>query len=552
MKANKEREKIRLGLSLDEALQRSIDEYLVDDRKGKGKAVSSETLDPDSLDGKLRWMRVNELKWTTEEAVEWLLKENWGQCSSLEELAGAKGWVGSAQNICLALPKAADLHPYRRNFAVDAHIPNLLAFPIHSLTLAKFAPYTDARFIAQDKASCMPAYLLLNQADDDAADTVVIDATSAPGNKTSYAAASLSRLQHASEGPVYAFERDDQRYKILRRMLGKAGCRRKQSWITAKVVDNRHFAFTPPDVTAVHADFLQVDPLEAPYSEATHILVDPSCCTRRSPILSSVTDCLTYIVTFIAGSGIHANDDASDPGALQARLTPLSQFQRHILAHALRFPNARKVVYSTCSVHREEDENVVLDTIGKKEFRKVWRVQRRESTLPDWPLRGVAEDGNKTEECKGMIRCERRLGTHGFFVTVLVKRPNKEEETGRMEEDEGAEDEVPAHADPEADENNHADFSDPDSGGEEAENAGNAAAMENAKVAEIEQVPKTARTTNPPESEPSTAKRKRSSQPSRTNGQNGDFSLLRLAAMSRRTSGERAATQASGRKKRRV
>lgn len=78
-----------------------------------------------------------------------------------------------------------------RVFCVDSHIPNLLAFPLRSVSLPKFQPYVDARFIAQDKASCMPAYLLLAESGPQD-DVMVIDATSAPGNKTSYVSGTLA------------------------------------------------------------------------------------------------------------------------------------------------------------------------------------------------------------------------------------------------------------------------------------------------------------------------------------------------------------------------
>jgi putative methyltransferase len=112
----------------------------------------------------------------------------------------------------------------RRSFCLDEHIPNLIAFPVSSLNLPKFEPYRDSRFIAQDKASCMPAFLLLQglTRTSSGTDEVVIDATSAPGNKTSYAAATLCRF---GRGQVYAFERDSKRYSLLRQMLSKAGCK---------------------------------------------------------------------------------------------------------------------------------------------------------------------------------------------------------------------------------------------------------------------------------------------------------------------------------------
>ena len=128
-----------------------------------------------------------------------------------------------------------------------------------------------------------------------------------------------------------------------------------------------------------------------------------------------------------AGSGIHLDSKTStlaEPD-LQARLKPLSRFQRHILSHALRFPSAQTVVYSTCSVYEEEDEDVIFNTLETDEFAGQWTVQGRKDVLPDWPLRGSNGGGtwdNKKEQLDGLIRCERRLGTHGFFVAVLVRK----------------------------------------------------------------------------------------------------------------------------------
>ena len=69
-----------------------------------------------------------------------------------------------------------------RGFAKDEHIPDLLLFPPDT-QFAEDALFLEGKIILQDKASCFPAYILAPPAEDD---SVVIDATAAPGNKTSH------------------------------------------------------------------------------------------------------------------------------------------------------------------------------------------------------------------------------------------------------------------------------------------------------------------------------------------------------------------------------
>lgn len=69
----------------------------------------------------------------------------------------------------------------RSEYAVDVHIPNLLLF--HPQTAFQDdASYSAGKLILQDKASCFPATVLAPPASERGA---VIDATAAPGNKTS-------------------------------------------------------------------------------------------------------------------------------------------------------------------------------------------------------------------------------------------------------------------------------------------------------------------------------------------------------------------------------
>ncbi|KFY22039.1 hypothetical protein V491_02899, partial [Pseudogymnoascus sp. VKM F-3775] len=121
---------------------------------------------------------------------------------------------------------------------------------------------------------------------------------------------------------------------------------------------------------------------------------------------------------------------------LQARLAALAAFQLTLLLHAMRFPGARKITYSTCSEHNEENEGVVLAALQSEVAKeKGWRVLRRDEQVAGmkrWDVRGVyGEEGEYKAFGEGCIRANKGdgEGTMGFFVCPFVR----DGESGDME-----------------------------------------------------------------------------------------------------------------------
>lgn len=103
----------------------------------------------------------------------------------------------------------------------------------------------------------------------------VIDATAAPGNKTTMAAAMAGE-----DGRIIAVERDAGRYKVLKEMCQKAGAKSEFNFGKGILLNNGvgsrfHFA----DVIPMNVDFLAIDPADPKHKNVTHFLVDPSCCS---------------------------------------------------------------------------------------------------------------------------------------------------------------------------------------------------------------------------------------------------------------------------------
>ncbi|KAF8207171.1 S-adenosyl-L-methionine-dependent methyltransferase [Mycena galopus ATCC 62051] len=263
-------------------------------------------------------------------------------------------------------------------FVKDEHIPNLLLFPPQT-TFHDDPAYKSGKLILQDKASCFPAAVLAPPARKDA---VVIDATAAPGNKTTHLSALMRNM-----GKLYAFERDRKRFGTLTMMVSRAGC---------------------TNVEPVNSDFLTVDPLDPKFAKATHILLDPSCSG------SGIVNRLDHLL-----ETEEENKDEQDE-----RLNKLASFQLMMIRHAMKFPKVSRIVYSTCSVHATENEHVVRAALLSDEaVVGPFHLATQEDVLPKWPRRGIPAEMTEPEDAAPLIRCSPgEDATNGFFVSCFVRK----------------------------------------------------------------------------------------------------------------------------------
>ncbi|XP_078046703.1 nop2/Sun-like domain containing protein 5 [Augochlora pura] len=215
------------------------------------------------------------------------------------------------------LPKCSDYTTHltyvknlkQPNFLQDFHIPELLIFPANT-TFHDHIGYRNGEFVLQDKASCFPAHLLNPEPG-----SMVLDMCAAPGMKSTHLAALLK-----NHGTIYAVEVDEERYITL--------C--EQIRITSASC-----------VEPLNMDALTLEGDK--YSNVDYILVDPTCSSSGMPDRQLV--------------------DGNKPCPPQ-RLKQLQAFQAILLRHALlNFPNVKRVVYSTCSVNPEENEEVVDEVL---------------------------------------------------------------------------------------------------------------------------------------------------------------------------------------------
>lgn len=216
--------------------------------------------------------------------------------------------------------------------------------------------YKEGRVVIQNIASCLPAYIL-----DPEENSQVIDTCAAPGNKTSQ----LSMVMN-NTGRIYAFEMDGERAGVLEAQMKKLGV---------------------TNTEVVHGDFTRSVPGD--FKDVRYILCDPSC----------------------SGSGVHLGYTED-----RTRIERLKQFQIRIVQHALRFEPER-LVYSVCSIHKEEGEEVVEEILRTSGYELEDISGFWESDFSfDFPFsHKVIRSRNNTQ-----------TGTIGFFVALFVRRDRGE------------------------------------------------------------------------------------------------------------------------------
>lgn len=331
--------------------------------------------------------------------------------------------------------------PGVQHYSPDQHVPNLYAFsPTADLTRTQ--SYEKGELILQDKASCFPAYLLLGNENQSAIGDV-LDGCAAPGNKTTHLAAMLTSMK--SDSRIFACERDRTRSKTLVSMTRKAGAGNM-----VQVLERQ--------------DFLALDPHESRFSNVTHLLLDPSCSgsgiLRREDIpklaLPESRQPQQPVKLGQNGSAkkrkreesykVAANEtvepDVKEQEAEEEelpetqtsadRLFKLSNLQTRIVEHAMSFPAASRITYSTCSIHEQENEIVVSRLLKSKISRdRGWKVLPRPEQVEgmrSWKHRGVRsglseENVLSGEELEACIRCspDDGEGTMGFFVCAFTR-----------------------------------------------------------------------------------------------------------------------------------
>ena len=318
-----------------------------------------------------RYARVNTLKASVDDVVATLCTSGW------RLIDAPTGGAHSKARGVRPVPPAPPAPPC---FWKDPHLEYLLCFPPHT-ELQAHALVASSQLILQDKASCFAPAALAPEPGE-----LILDCCAAPGNKTTQLAA-LS----APGGKVIACERDTRRAGVLRARSAEA-------------------AGTAIEV--VQTDFLSIDPSTEPYCRVSAVQLDPTCSG------SGMVERAGFQLLDVASGGPSSipKPTGDAPPGLEERLTALATMQLGLLRHALAFPSARVVVYSTCSVHPVENELVVNAALSDHDVKAAgWRLA---PALTAWPFRGLPLI--KGAEMLG--RAGPEVQTNGFFFARFERK----------------------------------------------------------------------------------------------------------------------------------
>lgn len=400
----------RIILKYEDTLQNLAERFAAKDNNKNSTSAATAIEIP-------RYVRINTIRTTYPEAVKVLLEE--------------------ADSIGIMENKIAKIYQ-------DAHVPYLVVLP-HSVVNSKTEFHShpliqEGKIILQDKSSCFPALALVHASKDmffcSNRDTFdILDACAAPGNKTSHVAALLdlewkrhsnSTESKSKEGKkkkkdktkstgsnrapkVIALDRNPSRFGVLKDRMNQ---------LVGTSDENTERVQVKP----LQADFLQTDPSDEQFQKVRGILLDPSC--SGSGIVTS-PDRINSSYT------VNGEEENTDKHRIQS----LASFQLKALRHAMSFPQVDRIVYSTCSVHKEENEGVVYSALYSVDQNNEGDVKKSEdwelispSCFMDWTRRGNPDCGLTSEEANCLIRCDATKGdeTNGFFVSCFQRKNSLE------------------------------------------------------------------------------------------------------------------------------
>ncbi|XP_073676357.1 putative methyltransferase NSUN7 [Garra rufa] len=279
-----------------------------------------------------------------------------------------------------------------RTFCKDPHCHDLLVFPSGMKSeLTNTRLLTDGRLVIQDKSCCLGPWALRPLLAE-GGDVLMIGCFSAQtvAHVSAVAAsASAQSTVYMCLGDGAQSQRDE-----LQNTLIKLGCK---------------------NVKLLPDSLESLDVSDVRLQKVSVVFLMPPCS------LSAVSNPVDYIMQENRDPRLML--DLSQGSISPEKLQTLVCQQKKDLQRAVQFPQVRAVLYSTCSVHPEENEEVLKTVLSQ--------TQENHSTAPPYRLSSpcllqdsITEDDEESEEMKAKVfRLEASDHNNGCFLALLTRQP---------------------------------------------------------------------------------------------------------------------------------
>jgi putative methyltransferase len=223
-----------------------------------------------------------------------------------------------------------------------------------------------------------------------------MDVCAAPGNKSLHLLDILIEKADPQEfHNLLICEKDKKRGKLLMKRLVESGCKKVEKFTeNGDTNDSKNsenlskFTYRNVNISVYICSFFDIKFEAKPFSKVEFLNLDPSC----------------------SGSGLQ---EEKGEEISEKRVKDLSILQIKLLKRAVKFPNLKSLCYSTCSVFREENQNVVFEVLKTETTLRTSEVFSNFETCENGKFYFTQLTPEK-DNCRG------------FFLCKLVKKTEKQ------------------------------------------------------------------------------------------------------------------------------
>ncbi|OCT99451.1 hypothetical protein XELAEV_18005233mg [Xenopus laevis] len=326
-------------------------------------------------------------------SIEFILPESVRKQEERSSTVPLYAWVNttktSVTEVCDALKSEGftkadspvDLIGYK--YCTDKHCQDVLVFPPYLKDkLNNLELFMHYKLVLQDKAYILSVHSVraVMNTDDD-----IIVATPCSG----YILAHMSVLTNQNACRIFVCGMESEaREGALQEVLVDMGCK---------------------NVKLLKESFTDLDPSDPRLQKAKTILLLPQSSG------SGVGDPVQFVLNQHGDTSLL--QDFSQGSVRTDKLNALSKQQVTELNHAMTFNKVQALVYCTCSVYHEENEDVINQALGQKPESNTIQTYRIGSPVIALPSSEFTSASDK------FIKVHPSETTNGFFLAVLKKEP---------------------------------------------------------------------------------------------------------------------------------